>query len=119
MRMQTHTPILQHEIMTVSCLKIKKQKGKNTMTNTQENIIKALKPLLKEQSGYPVKHTGSDSHAHYFSTKLLFDINEELKVVIDDSNNEGKWEVFTRYEGLENWFTSDEFINSQTLEFIY
>lgn len=88
------------------------------MTHLENTVIEALKPLLKEQTGYPVKHTGSDSHAHYFSNKLLFDINEEVKVVLDDSNNEGKWEVFTRYEGMQDWFTSEEFINSETLEFI-
>lgn len=88
------------------------------MTNQENAVIEALKPLLKEQTGYPVIHTGSDSHAHYFSNKLLFDINEEVKVVIDDSANEGKWEVFTRYEGIESWFTSEEFINSETLKFV-
>ena len=117
MRMQSHKPILQHEIMTISRLKIQNQKGKNKMTHTQENIITALKPLLKEQTGYPVVHTGSDSHAHYFSTKL-FDINEEVKVVVDDADNIGKWEVFTRYEGMEGWFASEEFINSETLKFV-
>lgn len=88
------------------------------MTNQENAVITALKPLMKEQTGYPVKHTESDSHAHYFSNKLLFDINEEVKIVIDDSNNEGKWEVFSRYEGMQDWFPTHKFINSETLEFI-
>jgi hypothetical protein len=88
------------------------------MTHTEENIITALKGLMKEQTGYPVKHTESDCHAHYFSNHLLCDINEEVKVVIDDSNNKGKWEVFSRYEGMEDWHTTDEFVDSKTLEMV-
>lgn len=78
--------------------------------------MKKLIAAIEEMTGYTATHTKSDNHAHYFTATMAFEMKEEVKVVIDKGD---KWEVFSRYEGTNEWKPTEELIDSKTMEFIY
>jgi hypothetical protein len=89
------------------------------LTNKPNESMEEIANLMQDLTGgYKITHIKSNSHAHYFTGVQKFDINEEVKVVINNPKNLGKWEVFSRFEGIEYWYSTNEFIDSETLTFL-
>lgn len=87
------------------------------MVEGLKNRKKQLLATIKEITigGKPVL-LKSDEHAHYFSTTLQFDINQEVKVCIDNGN---QWKVYSRFGDMDmDWHLTEYVIDAETLKLI-